>query len=47
MADGTLMENMGAKRFVGVTEEGLKRRVVAQVCVVNKSLLSVRRVVTE
>lgn len=47
VADGTLIENLGEKRFVGVTEEGLKRGVVAQVCGVNKSLLSVRRVVAE
>jgi hypothetical protein len=47
VADGTLIENLGEKRFVGVTEDGLQRRVVAQVCGVNKSLLSVRRVVGE
>ena len=47
VADGTLINNEGEKRFVGVTEDGLKRRVVAQVCGVNKSLLSVRRVVAE
>ena len=44
MADGTLMENEGEKHFVAVTEEGDKRKVVGQVCGVNKSLLSVRKV---
>ena len=44
VADGTLMENEGEKEFVAVTEEGSKRKVVGQVCGVNKSLLSVRKV---
>jgi hypothetical protein len=47
VADGTLIDNMGEKRFVEVTEDGLKRRVVAQFCGVSNSLLSVRRVIGE
>ena len=43
-ADGMLMANEGEKKFVAVTEEGNPRRMVGQVCGVNKSLLSVRRV---
>ena len=33
------------KRFVGNTEEGLERRVTAQVADVNKALLSVKKIV--
>ena len=44
VADGTLIDNKGEKRFVAVTEEGQKKKLVAQVCGVNKSLLIVRKV---
>ena len=44
VADGTLLENLGEKRFEVICEGGLKKRMVAQVCGVNKALLSVRRV---
>lgn len=44
VADGTLMANEGEKKFVAMTDEGNPRRMVGQVCGVNKSLLSVRRV---
>lgn len=44
VADGTLMENEGEKEFVAMTEEGNTRKLVGQVCGVNKSLLSVRKV---
>lgn len=44
VADGALIPDEGEKVYEGVTEEGNKRRVVAQVCGVNKSLLSVRKI---
>ena len=43
-ADGTLIENEGEKRFMAITGEGTKKKMVAQVCGVTKGLLSVRRV---
>ncbi len=43
MADGTLIDNVGEKRFIGVTEEGLKRRVVEQVCGGNKSVIGCQK----
>ena len=45
MANGIRIPNLGEKRFIGVTEDGGGREVVAQVCDVNKALLSVRRMV--
>ena len=36
---------MGEKRFIGHTEEGLERKVTAQVVDVNKALLSVKKIV--
>ena len=44
-ANGERIPNLGEKRFVGHTEEGLERRVTAQVAEVNKALLSVKRIV--
>ena len=37
--------NLGEKRFVATSGEGVKRQITAQVCEVNKGLLSVRRMV--
>ena len=34
--------NLREKQFLGVTTEGVSRKIVAQVCVVNKPLLSVK-----
>jgi hypothetical protein len=45
VANGIRIPNLGEKRFVGVTESGGGREVVAQICDVNKALLSVRRMV--
>ena len=45
VANGIRIPNLGEKRFVGVTEEGLAREIVAQVCEVNKPLLSVSKMV--
>ena len=45
VANGLRIPNLGEKRFVGETEEGFKRNMTAQVCNVNKALLSVAKVV--
>ena len=45
VADGTRIQNQGEKKFLGITEEGINRRITAQVCDVNKGLLSVGRMV--
>lgn len=43
VASGTLIPNLGEKRFVAVGEGGEIRKMIAQVCEVNKPLLSVKR----
>ena len=45
VASGTLIPNLGEKRFVAMGEGGQLRKMKAQVCEVNKALLSVKRVV--
>ena len=45
VANGLRIPNFGEKRFVGFTEERLAREIVAQVCEVNKPLLSVSKIV--
>ena len=45
VASGTLIPNLGEKRFVAVAENGEVRKMTAQVCEVNKALLSVSKVV--
>ena len=45
VANGVRIPNLGEKTFVGVTEEGMQRRIVAQVAEVNKALMSVRKLV--
>ena len=44
VANGVRNPNLGEKRFIGVTSEGISRRLTAQVCDVNQGLLSVSRV---
>ena len=44
IATGERIPNLGEKRFVGVSEEGVTRSITAQVCSVNKALMSVKRV---
>ena len=44
VANGVRIPNIGEKKFVGTTEEGISRRLSAQVCEVNKGLLSVSKV---
>ena len=43
-ADGTLIPNLGEKKLVAVNDSGVVRHMKAQVCDVNKALLSVHRV---
>ena len=45
VASGVRIPNIGEKKFEGFTEEGLPRNLKAQVCEVNKALLSVHRLV--
>ena len=45
VASGTMIPNLGEKKFVAVNEAGVARKMTAQVCDVNKALLSVHRVV--
>ena len=45
VADGTLIPKLGEKKFVAVSDAGVARQMKAQVCEVNKALLSVHRVV--
>lgn len=45
VASGSTIPNLGEKKFVAVGEEGHMRRMRAQVCDVNKPLLSVHRMV--
>ena len=45
VANGIRIQNLGENKFVGITEDGLSREIVAQVCEVNKPLLSVSKIV--
>ena len=45
VANGVLIPNLGEKRFTGISEKGTARNVLAQVCEVNKALLSVHKAV--
>ena len=45
VANGVRIPNLGEKRFIAYTEEGSMRSLTAQVCDVNKPLLSVRKVI--
>ena len=45
VANGVRIPNLGEKKFFGVSEEGLKSQMKAQVCDINKGLLSVRGMV--
>ena len=45
VANGEFIDNLGEKCFMAVSEEGVTRGIVAQVCDVNKALLSVSKIV--
>ena len=44
-ANGETIPNLGEKQFVAESEEGMKKRITAQVADVNKGLLSVKKIV--
>ena len=44
VANGVRIPNMGEKKFEATSEEGTKRFITAQVCDVNKALMSVKKV---
>ena len=46
VANGKKIPNLGQKQFVAHSEDGTKRHVLAQVCEVNKALLSVSKMVS-
>ena len=45
VANGDRIPNIGEKQFQGTTEEGVTRNITAQVCDVNKALLSVKKII--
>ena len=45
VANGDTIPNLGEKKFNGVTETGITRNLTAQVCEVNKALLSVKKII--
>ena len=45
VANGVRIPNLGEKKLRATTHQGTTRRITAQVCEVNKALLSVRKVV--
>ena len=45
VADGTLIPNLGEKKYIAVSDAGVARHMKSQVCEVNKALLSVHRCV--
>ena len=47
VADGTEIPNLGERKLLGFTEEGGQRGVTAQVCAVNKTLMSVSKVAAQ
>ena len=44
VANGVEIPNLGERKFLGFTEEGGQRGITAQVCAVNKTLMSVSKV---
>ncbi len=45
VANGVRIDNLGEKNFKGMSKEGFFRSMTAQVCDVNKALLSVKKVI--
>ena len=46
VANGETIPNLGEKKFHGVTDNGITRNLTAQVCEVNKALLSVKKIIS-
>ena len=47
VADGTQIPNLGERKFLGVMEDGSAKGVTAQVCAVNKTLMSVSKLASQ
>ena len=47
VANGVEITNLGERKFLGYTEEGGQRGVAAQICAVNKTLMSVSKVTAQ
>ena len=47
VANGVEIPNLGERKFLGYTEEGGQRGVTAQICAVNKTLMSVSKVTAQ
>ena len=47
VADGTEIPNLGERKFLGFTEEGGRKGVTAQICAVNKTLMSVSKITSK
>ena len=45
VANGIKIPNLGEKKFVATSSEGIKRHITAQVCDVTKSRLSLSKIV--
>ena len=45
VANGVQIPNLGERKFVGITEDGIARGMTAQACAVNKTLMSVSKIV--
>ena len=43
VANGVQIPNLGERKLVGVTEEGVERKLTAPMCDVNKTLMGVRK----
>ena len=47
VADGTEIPNLGERRFLGYTEDGGAKGMTAQICAVNKTLMSVSKIASK
>ena len=47
VADGTQIPNLGERKFLGITEDGKGKGVIAQICAINKSLMSVSKIASK
>ena len=47
VANGVETPNLGERKFLGFTEEGGQRGIIAQICAVNKTLMSVSKVAAQ
>ena len=44
VANGVQIPNLGERKLVGITEEGIAREMTVQICAVNKTLMSVSNI---